>query len=589
MAQQLPDPASISAGLIASLKKLEGMRDGESSAVESLYKKISSYNKEAEKAGRQTIDLSKGLGEAGRKSIEYQVSIQETSKQLQLVTDFQKKAKLAELDRINALRDAAMASGNTRDASIFSAKSQQMQSEIFRDNLKGKIAEAQAAQASGDMATKIKGHISAMAYAGQEKAADMAVKVGGFLGQSAAGMEAFAGVAGPALGIFAILQMMLEHVTAAGNSAVKTGFDLGSSLGDAGSRAVAFDGVINRELSPSLDFSREKIMQFSESLYQNMGLSIDSNIEHAVSFAHGLAAVGTAFGIGADEGVKLGSELGVLSRGSIKDTRVAFEYLGETAYGLHVSMGALAQPMLALAAMGGAAGRGMGESLGAFDQIISVTDNLSNMRGPFDAIFSSMRDADKTKAIQNFVQNFSKISDIQFAAFAAKPGQSIGDLLGQVSTAGPKQRLEMIQSLYQKAGIADIHDKVMQEYTMGVIASGGALRDQIGAARTFGRQLIDARSQGKPLDMSEARASALDEQFAKRQTVGQYLASGGDAMTYMANLLYKILGFMENLDKNVAMGVKGAAAMAAAKSTYGTQYGPRSRGNAGVLSGAKPV
>jgi hypothetical protein len=309
-----------------------------------------------------------------------------------------------------------------------------------------------------------------------------------------------------------------------------------------------------------------------------MGLSIDSSIDGSLNLAKGLGAVGLSFGMASTKAVKLGVKMGVFARGSGEDTKRLFLNLGDRANELNVNMENLVEPMNMLAEASGRAGGSALDSAVAFNKIAEAAKGLSNIQGPFNKMFSTMQSADKVGAIKSFTASFTKIGDMQWAAFSAKKGEKFWDTVGRVSSATATDKVGYLGDLSRKLNINKMQNRTQQEFTMGMVASQGAFGNDWKGARQFGRLALDLQKEGKGSEEATQNllAAQLDQRFQNRQTLGEYQAGGGDLMAFIANQLVLIKDLVTTIVGAIpgGMGGKGNTNTGASTDSSKTgQYG----------------
>jgi len=573
----------------------------------SLTKALENYNNAAKKTPAIILDLAKAeqkyvdglkthktqvtsledtIKKWGSTNIKVQGLVSEAAMEyataLGITTNAQRESRIAENEKLESLKKA---STNARDTAILGEQQRKIHVATMQDNIKQHVLEDKGQQYHGNIGEKIQGALKGIYHAAELRGSEFAETAGGFMGLTGDSMTVLAGGAGVVMGAFVALEYVLGQAAVRVQGAANAGFNIGASYGSAAAAGVQYDETI-RNLTQGSGFAGAKIMELSGVLNQNLGRSIDSSMLGSVQLARDLGTVGLSFGMTADEGVKLGTILGVLTRTDIKGTHAVFEGLGDASLSLHAPMMALAEPMTILAQMSGRAGAGVNDAAGSFDTIVSAAEGLSNMSGPFSRMFSTMKDADKVKAIDTFAQSFSKITDIQWAAFSMKPGQNFFDKMGEVTNAGTGTKLGWLNDLAGKAGIdkmgTDARGRTQRDLTMGMLMGEGATQEGI----LVGHMANVARKNGSVFDLTKAKTEVLQKEFDQKQSAAAFLGGGGDVMQFIANEISKLVGLVEKgitVRLGSGSGGGGRTGAEAGRSTYG---GAGNR-QVGTLQGAR--
>ncbi len=497
------------------------------------------------KSKKGTIDLAGAIKLLGKESGIAQAATSqlasEFAKGMDTMSSSQKKLFQKAMEDVKAAEGVAGNKGDQRDMSILSEKRRQMEAASYRDSLQQEVLRAKAMQTSGGAIQRLQGVTSGLWSKAKMLKADTMEKVGGAIGLTGPAMAAMTGPLVILTGVFMALSSILKGAARHATEAAEAGFDVGESLDSATKTGTGFAQAMYKA-SIGAGMSRDQILGLTKVFNVEMGQSITNSADEAIMLARNLGGAGLTFGIAADEAVKLGTKMGVLSRGGIAGTRILFENLGEGANSLNVNLEVLADPMMQLAEASGAAGSGIMDSVTGFNSILDAAKGLSSVGGAFNQMFSSMRDADKAKAVKNFVTNFSKIDDIRWTAFSMKRGENFFDAVGRVSTSGVQDKLGYLGDLTKRLGM-DPRKKpsVKDEFTLGSILSGGQLTGDFKATRELGRMALLSQKNGEGFDAQSRTAGLIDQRFSRRESIGQYMAGGGDMLALIAHKLENIL------------------------------------------------
>ncbi len=536
---------------------------------------------ETNKAKKGTIDLTKAVKVLGQESGIAQEATSrlasEFAKGMDTMSSAQRKSFQKSMEDIRSAEGVAGAKGDQRDMAILSEKRRQMEAASYRDSLQQEVLRAKALQTSGGAAQRLQGITAGLWSKAKLLKADTMEKVGGAIGLTGTSMAAMTGPLVILTGVFLALSSILKGAARHAGEAAEAGFDVGESLESATKTGDGFAQAMYRA-SISAGMSRDQILGLTKVFNVEMGQSITNSADEAIMLARNLGGAGLTFGIAAEEAVKLGTKMGVLSRGGIVGTRILFENLGEGASSLNVNLEVLADPMMQLAEASGAAGAGVMDSVDGFNAILGAAKGLSSVGGAFNQMFASMKDADKAKAIKNFVTNFSKIDDIKWTAFSMKRGENFFDAVGRVSSSGVQDKLGYMKTLTERLGIDKMKNQTQKEFTLGSVLSGGQLTGDFKATRELGRMAMLSQRTGEGFDAQGRTAGLIDQRFARRESVGQYMAGGGDMLALIAHKLENILDVLTSFASNITKSLKFLPGMPSGASYPSSDYGGKQSG-----------
>ncbi len=567
--------------LIGRVVKLgeEGKKSGLS--LDALAKIEKKLMEETNKAKKGTIDLTKAVKVLGQESGIAQEATSrlasEFAKGMDTMSSAQRKSFQKSMEDIRSAEGVAGAKGDQRDMAILSEKRRQMEAASYRDSLQQEVLRAKALQTSGGAAQRLQGITAGLWSKAKLLKADTMEKVGGAIGLTGTSMAAMTGPLVILTGVFLALSSILKGAARHAGEAAEAGFDVGESLESATKTGDQFAQSMYRA-SISAGMSRDQILGLTKVFNVEMGQSITNSADEAIMLARNLGGAGLTFGIAAEEAVKLGTKMGVLSRGGIVGTRILFENLGEGASSLNVNLEVLADPMMQLAEASGAAGAGVMDSVDGFNAILGAAKGLSSVGGAFNQMFASMKDADKAKAIKNFVTNFSKIDDIKWTAFSMKRGENFFDAVGRVSSSGVQDKLGYMKTLTERLGIDKMKNQTQKEFTLGSVLSGGQLTGDFKATRELGRMAMLSQRTGEGFDAQGRTAGLIDQRFARRESVGQYMAGGGDMLALIAHKLENILDVLTSFASNITKSLKFLPGMPSGASYPSSDYGGKQSG-----------
>lgn len=561
-------------------------------SLDALNKIEKKLGEESSRAKKGTVDLAKAVKVLGQESGIAQEATSrlasEFAKGMDTMSSSQKKLFQKAMEDIKAAEGTAGAKGDQRDMNILSEKRRQMEAASYRDSLQQEVLRAKAMQTSGGALQRLQGMTSGLWSKAKLLKADTMEKVGGAMGMTGESMAAMTGPLVIITGVFLALSAILKGAARHATEAAEAGFDVGESLSSATKTGNEFSQAMFKA-SYSAGMSRDQILGLTKVFNVEMGQSITHSADEAVMLARNLGGAGLTFGIAADEAVKLGTKMGVLARGGVAGTRILFENLGEGANSLNVNLEVLADPMMQLAEASGAAGSGIMDSVEGFNSILGAAKGLSSVGGAFNQMFASMRDADKAKAVKSFVTNFSKIDDIRWSAFSMKRGDNFFDTVGKVSTSGVQEKLGYIKDLTQRLGIDKMKNQTQKEFTLGSILSGGQLTGDFKASRELGRMALLSQKTGEGFDAQSRTAGLIDQRFARRESIGQYMAGGGDMLALIAHKLENILDVLTSFASNITKSLKFLPGMPSdvsyATPNYGSKQSAMQR-QAGPVRGA---
>jgi hypothetical protein len=508
------------------------------------------YYDALKKTTKPTIDLAKVLPQLQKGSEAATTAIGKLADRfassMDVMSTSQKEAFDSMMTAMASAEGGTAAKNMTRDQLVLSEKKRKMEVENYRDGLNMEVLKGKALQTSGKGIQRVfnlgEGAITGMFNKAKLAKSSVVEGVGSALGLSSKAMSIMTGplaiIAGAFLAFNSVAKATVENV----NNAAKAGFNLGNSIADATTQGAAYDMALNKMSAGSM-MSKKDLIELSQVFNQEMGQSIDNSIEGSLKLSKDLGTMGLTFGLAATEAVKLGTKMGVFARGSGTDTKRLFLNLGDRANELNVNIENLVEPMNMLAEASGRAGGSALDSAVAFNTIAQAAHGLTNLQGPFNKMFSTMQSADKVGAIKSFTASFTKIGDMQWAAFSAKKGEKFWDTVGRVSSATATDKVGYLGDLSRKLNIQKMKNPIQQEFTMGLVASQGAFGNDWKGARQFGRMALELQQQGKGSEQATQNllASQLDQRFQNKQTLGEWQAGGGDVLAFMSNQLGLIL------------------------------------------------
>ena len=491
------------------------------------------YTEDIKRSRPQILDLGKAVKILGTQSKLVSETVKKMAddfaSDMDTMSTAQKEAFEKTLDNIKAAEGSAT---TDRDKLIFAEKARQMEVGKAKDILQQQVL---AGKNTKGIVASLNG-VFAKARMGKLAGAEKIGNIFGMTGKSMAKLTG--GLLGLGLAA-AFANKVLKSGAKGADNAAKSFMDLGDNMNSVQGASDDYrQAIIDAGFSSGM--SKKQIEELTHAFTGELGTSITKNISESALLAKQLGGVDLSFGVAANESVKLGAKLGVLGRADAKNTGRAFVNLGEQAVSLGVGIEHLMDPMMEITEISGAAGAGMMDAVMGFNAIVNSANALSTASGPFNEMFATMSKASKAGAIQRFASSFSKIDDIQWAAFSQKKGEGFFDTVGRLSSgkgAGATAKLGYMDDLAKKLGIDRMKNDVQKEYTMGSVLSKGALTGDFKAARELGLMALNARKQGKAFDETAATGRLLDEKFGRKESIGQYVAGGGDVMQFMANKL----------------------------------------------------
>lgn len=481
------------------------------------------------------------------------------SKSLNVMSDAQSEAFEKMMKDIDAARKTADSTGDLKTMAMLSEQTHKLSLERWKSEVNNSLVKNKLLTREGGLLGKIEGFAGSSADKFKLQQEGVLDFIGQFFKLNSGSMEALADAAGVVSIIISALVMGLKNESKYMGEAARAGMDLGSR--GAASMDTAHDAldkyqtaVINS--SSILGFSRDEVSKFAAVMNGEFGRSITSNIGQSAQLATDLAAVGTSFGMAADDAVRLGTKLGVLSRASsTKDTAILFENLGDASAKFHTTMGALADPMMQLAEMTGRAGANSNFAAVALNRMVESTSNLNALGEKFGSSFSSLRDADKIKMMQNAVAQISKLSDINWMAFTMGRGESFMGAMQRVGNAGADEKLNMIDTLKQRINYDRMESRSKGEgnYLLGKLLSNGTMEGW--SAMQFGAQMARIKGGVSQKELERLQGGSIQASFAARANIGEFIAGGGDPLHWIGNTLDKMLGMVQQIMGQVVHGV----------------------------------
>ena len=536
------------------LKSTTATQIGTTNASKRLVEQLNKLEDQSKKSYDKVTILGRAMQAFGKDSAEARLATEQMAQSLSktagVMTETESLASKSRIAAIGAAADVAVK--DSRDFVILQKAKRSATLEDFRDSMEKQAELGKAKTANGDWAGGIwQGAVAKL----KSNGAAAAESVGGFFGTTGETMELLAGAAAVLGGVFIALKYAIEGSSQSALDAAKAGNELSFSLGAVGDGAE-FAMKTNSAAAMTYGLSSSALLgllatnnKYASSLFGTgeAYLSVISKGEgyrnevrnQTVDFVGRQAAVGAALGLTADESVKMGSELGALSRSGIKPTREGFMAASLEAKRLGLSIDATLKPTMMWAEAIADSGDG---ALVAARKTLQVTSAIEALGNANELGFKNMNPAEMSKLAEGFSKLMTSMEPTRLAALSMKPGESfenvLGDLGGNTSKSGLmdaaiKNAMSMVGA---KVGTALTNTQAL---TLGSIL-GGDSSDLVGTQK-IGRLAARTQSVGQ---VRGAVADQLDQKYNAAESVGAGLSQGADVTGMMAAYLKGILDIM---------------------------------------------
>ena len=544
------DTSKVLANFAAALAGVSTAAKASNLQVVFMTKATTDLEKKEREAARATRYLADHIAELTDDSEKLSKGLQALSdryaKSMDVMSEAQAAALEKEIENIKAAQKAAMGEDKQkRNAAIFSERSAQLQSLKLKDNLNQQVLHGKMLQRSGNVMNMMGGAMESVWGKAKLAKAGMVDAAGSLFGLTAETMELLSGAAAIFGAIFAVFAAGMKNIAQYAGEAAKAGMRVPSRDAAAGV-SQQYQGALFKAASP-FGFSIDQVSKFAGVFNNELGRSIDGNIENTTLLATKLAGAGLAMGMTSEDAVKLGAKLGVLSRGSIEQTEMMFQQTGDQAAKLGFSMGVMADPMSQLAEMAGRVGGNVNTATIALEQITDTAIKLKNTGGVYSKLFSSMKGADQLKMVTSFTTMLTKMSDIDLLAFSMKPGEGLFSGLQRLTKEGTSAQGNALKSLM---GTIDYKGMEQQEkgsgnYLLSQILGNGGFEGR--QAIIFGQMVAEMTKSKKPVSFEELRTKTLVKGFGESATAGEYIGGGGDPLHWIGNGIDQLVKYASSI------------------------------------------
>lgn len=584
------DPKGVVSGLSDAEKQLNAIfgrmsKSGKTTArdLKALDAAFIKIDKESKTVRTSSALLAAALSKVNKETDTFQRGAVTTANKLaessDLMTDAMEKAHDDQIklikDQIGALQKAG---GHHREIALLDEKRGQLEMDRFESQKKTSIQLAALQTRQGQV---LKGTFNGLSAAIQLRGTQAGKIAGEFFGLSSQGMKAVAGGAGIAAIALLALKFLIEKTAKSAKDAAETGFELGASLNSAraagtrfsaavreagamaGKGAAALASAIPDDRIIALAAIAQKDYAFGLAgvgrEYENtLQMSREQRNEtrlQTVNFVGDLAKMSNVLGVTEEEAVRLGTRLGVLSKGNFRDAERATFVLGMEAKRLGVPLENLVSIFTLLATQADFAGsstsRLTAETLAFTDSVREMARN--GVRGLQNL------DPEKINRIASSMADFmTKMENNRLIALTMKPGENLESSLNRLEGGTMAMRRDAIQSAMKLMGVNNpgAAGQNMSSFQALAVAKaagvGGDIVDQI----RMGRFLAGGAA-GKSLSEDSIKrrmAEMTDAKFDQAKSVGANLSAGADIMQIIAGTLQNILRLMVEMANKITLG-----------------------------------
>ncbi len=261
-----------------------------------------------------------------------------------------------------------------------------------------------------------------------------------------------------------------------------------------------------------------------------------------VGFVMDLAKLSGVFGMSQDEAVKLGTKIGVMTKGGFQSAERGFFTLAAQANILGIPLSNLVDTMGAMASQSDYMGQA---TMRTIAETISITDAIRDLGDAGAKGFKNI-DAEKMNRITQQMVNFiTSMSSNRVMALNMRPGGTFEQALGSVEMGGLKVKTDALNAALRMTGI-NRTGNITSTQALQFGLTAGFKGDSAEVTRE-GRQLAEIMRSGRlspdqiTKRMNQMNADNTDDKINTSKTVGQMLATGADPLAVIATILQKIL------------------------------------------------